>query len=96
MALQTPNIMRWTRYMDECLEVLDMSPASLPSDKVLCLHIRLQHIIEDFELQLSSSITGPTAAGVTHRAFRRQLATWASAPSVWNGKSLRLPDDSGC
>ncbi|WPH04803.1 Hypothetical protein R9X50_00769900 [Acrodontium crateriforme] len=84
MALQTPNVMRWTRYMDECLEVLDMSPASLPSDKVLCLHVRLQHIVEDFEYQLSSSVAGATAAGVTHRAFRRQIATWASAPRVWN------------
>lgn len=87
MALQTPNIMRWTRYMDECLEVLDMSPASLASDKVLCLHVRLQHIVEDFELQLSSSPMGPVAVGVTHRASMRQLATWAFAPRVWNGAS---------
>jgi hypothetical protein len=73
--------------MDECLEVLNTSPASLPSDENLCLHIRLQHILEDFELQLSSSTTGPTAAGVTHRASKRQLATWASTPRVRNGTS---------
>lgn len=87
MALQTPNIMRWTRYMDECLEVLEMSPVSLPSDKTLCLHIRLQHILEDFEQQFASSVVGPTAAKVTYRAFKRQLAAaCTTTPRAWHGK----------
>ena len=50
MALQTPNVMRWTRHMDECLEILDIS------DKVVCAHVRLQHIVEEFEAQLSSAL----------------------------------------
>jgi hypothetical protein len=57
MSLRAPNVMRWTRTMDECLEVLETSPAALPSDKVLCRHIRLQHITEEFEMQLSAEET---------------------------------------
>jgi hypothetical protein len=78
MALQTPNIMRWTRYMDECLEVLSIS------DKVLCAHVRLQHILEEFETQLASA-SSRTAVEVTHRVAKRQLAEWASVLNIWDG-----------
>ncbi|TIA32554.1 hypothetical protein D6C78_08151 [Aureobasidium pullulans] len=83
-AMQTPNIMRWTRQIEECLEVLEIHPANLASDKILCSHIRLQHILEDVEGQLRSSVLGPTAMKVTYRAFRRQLADWASSIDIWN------------
>ncbi|THV77469.1 hypothetical protein D6C97_08182 [Aureobasidium pullulans] len=83
-AMQTPNIMRWTRQTEECLEVLEVHPASLASDKILCSHIRLQRILEDVEGQLRPSILGPTAMKVTHRAFRRQLADWASSIDIRN------------
>ncbi|THX84893.1 hypothetical protein D6D08_04438 [Aureobasidium pullulans] len=84
MAMQTPGIIRWTRQMEECLEVLEIHPASPASDKILCSHVRLQHILEDVEGQLRSSILGPTAMKVTYRAFRRQLADWASSIDIWN------------
>jgi len=88
MAMQTSNIMRWTRQMEECLEVLESHPASLASDKILCSHIRLQHILEEVDGQLRSSILGPTAMEVAFRAFKRQLTDWASSISMWNGRSL--------
>jgi hypothetical protein len=78
MALQTPNIIRWTRQLDECLEVLSVS------DKVLCAHVRLQHILEEFETQLASA-SSRTAVEVTHRVAKRQLAEWASVLDVWDG-----------
>ncbi|CAD0018531.1 unnamed protein product [Aureobasidium pullulans] len=84
MAMQTSNIMRWTRQMEECLEVLESHPASLASDKILCSHIRLQHILEEVDGQLRSSILGPTAMKVAFRAFKRQLTDWASSISMWN------------
>ncbi|THX58811.1 hypothetical protein D6D06_02631 [Aureobasidium pullulans] len=84
MAMQTSNVMRWTRQMEECLEVLESHPASLASDKILCSHIRLQHILEEVDGQLRSSILGPTAMEVTFRAFKRQLTDWASSISMWN------------
>jgi hypothetical protein len=89
-AMQTPNIMRWARQIEECLEVLEIHPANLASDKIICSHIRLQHILEDVEGQLRSSVLGPTAMKVTYRAFRRQLADWASSIDIWNGTTLAL------
>ncbi|KAF7181895.1 hypothetical protein CNMCM7691_001283 [Aspergillus felis] len=92
MSLRAPNVMRWTRLMDECLEVLETSPAALPSDKVLCRHIRLQHITEEFAMQVSveeaSSHDKAQAIRVqmTHRAFKRQLNEWGKdvADGCWD------------
>jgi hypothetical protein len=64
--------------MDECLEVLSTS------DKVLCAHIRLQHILEEFETQLSSA-SGSTAVEITQRVAKRQLSEWYAGLNVWNG-----------
>ncbi|KAG2415695.1 hypothetical protein HFD88_006886 [Aspergillus terreus] len=82
MSLRAPNVMRWTRLMDECLEVLETSPAALTSDRLLCHHIRLQHITEEFAMLMSSEETSApersraTQIQVTHRAFKRQLSEW--------------------
>ncbi|KAG9598622.1 hypothetical protein KCU97_g3854, partial [Aureobasidium melanogenum] len=69
--------------MDECLEVLSTSPAALASDKMLCAHVRLQHILEEFEAQFSPNL-GPTAFEITDRAAKRQLAEWATTLQIWN------------
>ncbi|EAW22304.1 Zn(II)2Cys6 transcription factor [Aspergillus fischeri NRRL 181] len=82
MSLRAPNVMRWTRLMDECLEVLEASPVALPSDRLLCQHIRLQHITEEFVMHLSMEETSAPEKSraiqiqVTHRAFKRQLNEW--------------------
>ncbi|KAH2289034.1 hypothetical protein KXW02_006444 [Aspergillus fumigatus] len=81
MSLRAPNVMRWTRLKDECLEVLNTSPAALASDKVLWQHIQLQHITEEFAMQLSAKETSPDRSRavqtqLAHREFKRQLDEW--------------------
>ncbi|KAI5211334.1 hypothetical protein E4T38_01361 [Aureobasidium subglaciale] len=84
LASRAPNILRWSRNMDESLEVLGKSLAGSPSDKVLCAYVRLQHIVEDTEAQISASVPSSTATGIAYRAAKRQLAEWASTSHVWN------------
>ncbi|KAF7585890.1 hypothetical protein BBP40_009928 [Aspergillus hancockii] len=90
MSLRTPNVMRWTRCMDECVEVLETSPDALPSDKIFCRHIRLQHITEEFSMQLSMKDTSTpmlSQTQATDHAFKRRLADWRNNISGrdWNG-----------
>lgn len=68
--------------MKECIEVLEKSPDAYPSDKLLCQHIKIQHICEDIGLQFlmddstaQLSINDPkvTYALVT---FENQLKAW--------------------
>ncbi|KAB8234435.1 Zn(II)2Cys6 transcription factor domain-containing protein [Aspergillus alliaceus] len=93
MSLRAPNVMRWTHCMDECLEELETSPDALPSDKILCYHIRLQHITEEASMQLSLKDTSTSVSlrdmqmQASHRLFRRLLADWRSGilDDHWNG-----------
>ncbi|KKZ64714.1 hypothetical protein EMCG_09386 [[Emmonsia] crescens] len=93
MALHSPNVMRWTRYMDECLDALESSPLSFPSDKLFCQHVKLQHIIEEFELQLAWESSAPVVNSTResrvrsiHKAFLHQLEDWSKAvpQDCWN------------
>ncbi|PGH07602.1 hypothetical protein GX51_01610 [Blastomyces parvus] len=93
MALHSPNVMRWTRYMDECLEALETSTFSSPSDRVFCQQVRLQHIIEEFELQQAWESPAPAVnntrasqAGDAHKIFMHQIEDWNNAvpQDCWN------------
>ena len=96
MSLRAPNVMRWTRLMDKCLVVLETSPAALPSDRLLCQHIRLQHITEEFAMHLSagetSSASDTSRAIHIHRAFKQELKEWRQhVADSWDGNSLFYP-----
>ncbi|KAL5685806.1 hypothetical protein EMGR_003727 [Emarellia grisea] len=97
MSLRAPNVMRWTRLKDECLEVLNTSPAALASDKVLWQHIQLQHITEEFAMQLSAKETSPDRSRavqtqLAHREFKRQLDEWRRgvADGCWDEPLTRI------
>ncbi|EXJ87163.1 hypothetical protein A1O3_04122 [Capronia epimyces CBS 606.96] len=47
ISLRHPAFVRWSVYIEECLNVLSSEPQALPSDAWLCDLIRLQHIAED-------------------------------------------------
>lgn len=51
MVLRRPNLVRWTNYMKECIEVLESHPDAFASDKVFCQYVKIQHICEEIGLQ---------------------------------------------
>ncbi|OCK83376.1 hypothetical protein K432DRAFT_291187 [Lepidopterella palustris CBS 459.81] len=53
MVLRRPILLRWTKYMEESVDMLETSSEALPSDRVLCQHIKLAHIGEDISVQFS-------------------------------------------
>lgn len=80
MVLRRPILFRFTDYMRECLEYLESAEDALPSDKLLCQHVRLAHIAEDIAVQfalddpaVSLSISdGKVTYGIKH--FEKDLA----------------------
>ncbi|GAB7363246.1 hypothetical protein MBLNU230_g3528t1 [Neophaeotheca triangularis] len=85
MVLRRPNMIRWTNYMQECIEVLGTSPEAAESDKLLVEHIKIQHICEDIAVQFlmddntaNISITDPK---VTYQlsVLEQKLQAWKSA-----------------
>jgi hypothetical protein len=51
MVLRRPILLRWTKYMEESVNILETSPEALPSDKVLCQHVKMAHIGENISVQ---------------------------------------------
>jgi hypothetical protein len=84
MGLRRPNLIRWTTFMADCVDVLENSPDAVPSDKVLCQLVRSQHIAEEIGTQFS--MDDPMAnisiadAKVQHalKGFERDLEKWSS------------------
>ncbi|CAO2649911.1 Nn.00g012030.m01.CDS01 [Neocucurbitaria sp. VM-36] len=51
MVLRRPILLRWTKYMDESVKILETSPDALPSDKLLCQQVKMAHIGENISVQ---------------------------------------------
>ena len=82
MVLRRPNLVRWTNYMKECIEVLESHPDAFPSDKLFCQHVKVQHICEDIGLQFlmddttaNISITDPKVTYALS-VLETQLKSW--------------------
>ncbi|KAH8815229.1 hypothetical protein F5884DRAFT_817626 [Xylogone sp. PMI_703] len=84
MGLRRPNLIRWTNFMADCVEVLENSPDAAPSDKLLCQWVRNQHIAEDVGTQFS--MDDPLAnvnisdlkVQYALKGFERDLENWRS------------------
>ncbi len=90
MSLRHPSFVRWSVYIEECLEILSSEPLALPSDKWLCDLIRLQHINEDASVVFSMDDPGCI---ITFRdvktqyqlgGFRSQLEHWRRSSQADN------------
>ena len=51
MVLRRPILLRWTKYMEESVRILETSPDAFPSDKLLCQQVKISHIGEKISVQ---------------------------------------------
>jgi hypothetical protein len=84
MALRNPMLIRWSSYIEECLEFFATSSAILPSDAWLCHLVRNQHIAEDVAMLFSMddpasvvSLSDPKIKFLL-RSFEQRLENWKS------------------
>jgi hypothetical protein len=84
MGLRRPNLIRWTSFMAECVDVLENSPDAAPSDKSLCQWVRSQHIAEEVGTQFSMDDPAATVSisdskvQYALKGFERDLQKWSS------------------
>jgi len=53
MALHRPNLVRWTSFMTESVDLLETSPDAAPSDKYLCHLVWTHRMAEDVGVQFA-------------------------------------------
>ncbi|KAH6709383.1 hypothetical protein DL95DRAFT_355382 [Leptodontidium sp. 2 PMI_412] len=99
MGLRRPNLIRWTPFMAECIDVLETSPDALPSDKSFCQWIRSQHIAEDIGTQFSMDDPGATVSisdpkvQYALKGFEIELEKWVSQiPPEANSPGLQMTE----
>lgn len=51
MVLRRPILLRWTKYMEESVKILETSPDAYPSDRLLCQQVKMAHIGENISVQ---------------------------------------------
>lgn len=99
MGLRRPNLVRWTPYMAECVEVLETSPEAAQSDKLLCQWVRSQHITEEIGIQFSMddafasvSIADPKVQYAL-KGFERDLEHWRNqVPELIQNPLLKMTE----
>lgn len=84
MALHRPNLVRWTSFMTECVEVLESSPDAAPTDKYLCHLVWTHRLAEEVGQQFSMddpatviNIADPRTQYAL-RGFERELERYKS------------------
>jgi hypothetical protein len=84
MALRNPMLIRWSSYIEECLEFFAAPNAILPSDAWLRHLMLSQHIAEDvamlFSMDDPSSIVSLSDPKIKFlvRSFEQRLENWKS------------------
>ncbi len=51
MMLRRPILLRWTKYMEESVKILETSPEAYPSDRLLCQQVKMARIGENISVQ---------------------------------------------
>ncbi|KAL7805597.1 hypothetical protein V8C26DRAFT_417694 [Trichoderma gracile] len=97
MSLHRPNLIRWTPFMTECLEILESSPDAAPTDKYFChlvwTHRLAEEVGSQFSLDDPSTVVNITDARTQYalRALERDLDKYiASIPKNLMQHTLRL------
>ncbi|KXJ85991.1 hypothetical protein Micbo1qcDRAFT_237241 [Microdochium bolleyi] len=97
MALHRPNLIRWSSFMQECLDVLTTSPDAAPTDKNLCHLVWTHRLAEEIGVQFSmddpSIHVDVSEAKVQHalKGFERDIVRYRdSIPAEEKRPSLIL------
>lgn len=97
MSLHRPNLIRWTPFMTESLEILESSPDAAPTDKyfshLVWTHRLAEEVGEQFSLDDTSTLVNITDARTQYalRALERDLDKYiASVAKNMMQPTLRL------
>ncbi|KAJ9246681.1 transcriptional regulator family: Fungal Specific TF [Paecilomyces variotii] len=95
-ALRRALLVRWSPYMDECLDIFQNSPDALPSDRSLTHWLKLARIGEEVSFQFS--MDDPVTSLSLHdpkvqyalKGFEKQMDQWRrEIPSEFYSPTMR-------
>ena len=99
LILRRPNLVGWSKYLEECVDVLEDDPSALQTDKHLCQLVKIQNICEKIQLYVSmdeninnSGIQDPKIVS-TMALLEAEINSWTSTmpTELWT-RDLRLSE----
>ncbi|KAK4200172.1 hypothetical protein QBC40DRAFT_327016 [Triangularia verruculosa] len=97
MALHRANLIRWTPFMAECIDVLESSPEAVPTDKYFCHLVWTHKLAEEVGIQFSmddpssTPNIADTRTQYALRGFERELERYSeNIPRDLQQPSLRM------
>jgi hypothetical protein len=99
--LRHPSLVRWSPYIEECVQYFSTSPFAIKSDAWLCTIVNGQHIAEEVSIIFSmddptSAVTfGETKTQYHLKAFEQKLAAWKASAPAYMDKRL-VEHMAGC
>lgn len=99
-GLRRPNLIHWSPYIGECVEMLETSPLAMHSDKTLCQWVKSQRIMEligtQFDMHddhISVNIGDPNVQSAVE-GFESMLEKWsAEVPKDVMSRKFRQKDN---
>lgn len=97
VALRRPNLLRWTPFMAESVEILENSPDAVPLDKYLCHLVWTHRLTEDLVIQFNledpsvmTDVNDPRSQHIL-KALERDFEKYkASVPKEYMRPSLTM------
>jgi len=89
-SLRRPNLIRWSNYMQECVDVLETSPEAAPSDRLFTQHVRIQKMCEDISDAFQMDDASATSVSIADPKVSYTLDVYEQKLEEWKS---RLPTD---
>ncbi|PNS15673.1 hypothetical protein CAC42_4125 [Sphaceloma murrayae] len=86
MSLRRPNLIRWSNYMQECVETLESSADALPSDRYFVEYVRLQKLCEDISNSFQMDDPSATAISISDPKVSYTLDVYEQKLKDWHDK----------
>ncbi|PSK60329.1 hypothetical protein B9Z65_479 [Elsinoe australis] len=90
MSLRRPNLIRWSTYMQECIDFLETSPDALPSDRLFVEYVRLQKTCEDICVSFQMDDASATTISISDPKVSYTLDVYEHKLKEWHSK---LPEE---
>ena len=90
MVLRRPNMVRWTNYMQECVDFLETSADAQPSDRRFAQYIRIAKIGEDISVSFCMDDSSATSVSISDPKVSYTLDIFEQKLRDWKE---RLPED---
>ncbi|KAM3086771.1 hypothetical protein ACMFMG_000895 [Clarireedia jacksonii] len=99
MGLRRPNLIRWTPFIADSVELLETSHDAAPTDRILCQWVRSQRIAEEVGIQFSMDDPLATVSMSDQKVvyalkgFEKDLEKWSNQiPTDIQTPSLKLTE----